>query len=293
MIPRIAKSLWTRSPADLAAALSRRFQGQAAPALSANLSSYHAWLLDEVYAFVKSGFPADVLDHDSFMALIRKYTDPGQLRASNRYVGDLWYLFAPDFQRRLGEYYRYQDFQLMMTLLSYAANAPFVQTHYVRPYDIARQELGRFSILELGAGIPHGFLRAMHAGHTSFCTHLTSVDIDGLPASFLDAFCRRHAVPHRWIHASAGQAQRLADAGPFDFVFAKDVFEHLTEPAAALDEVLARASDRAVLALDLEDKGSVIYQHVSPILAPLRDRVENAGFVPVEQTGNMEIFRRA
>ena len=51
-------------------------------------------------------------------------------------------------------------------------------------------------------------------------------------------------------------------------MFAKDVFEHLTEPAAALDEVLAHASDRAVLALDLDDKGAVVYQHVSPQLAP-------------------------
>jgi hypothetical protein len=122
---------------------------------------------------------------------------------------------------------------------------------------------------------------------------VTSVDIDGVPASFFETFCRRHAVPHRWIRATAGRTPQLADSGPFDFVFAKDVFEHLTEPAAALDEVLAHASDRAVLALDLDDKGPVAYQHVSPVLAPLRNRVAKAGFLPVERTGNLSIFARA
>jgi hypothetical protein len=293
VIRRIATAFWTRSPADLAAAMSRRLRSQASPPQSADLSSYHAWLLEQVYTFVHDGFPADALEHDSFMALIGKHQDPGRLRASNRYLGDLWYLFAPDFQRRLDDYYRYQDFQLMATLLSYAANGPLVQANYVRPYDAARQRLGRFSVLELGAGVPHGFLHAVYTHGSSFCSGLTSVDIDGTPARFVKAFCERNAVPHRWIRATAGLAAALDDAGPFDFVFAKDVFEHLMDPAVALDDVLAHASERAVLALDLDDKGAAVYQHVSPALEPLKARVEQAGFAKIEHTGNISMFASA
>jgi hypothetical protein len=294
MIARLASALWTRSPADLTEAIWRRVARRNDQAISTRVpEKYQAWLLDELHAFLASSYPGDALARDQFVSLVRKYQDPSWLRASNRYIGDLWYMFAPDYQRRLGEYYRQQDLNLTMTLLSYAANLPFLETNYIRPYEIARQRLGRFSVLEFGAGIPHGFLHAIHTTGTSFCSHVTSVDIEGLPANFFKAFCSRHGVPHRWIAATAGESVRLDAPAPFDFVFAKDVFEHLTDPAASLVQILALASDRAVLALDLDDKGARVYQHVSPVLEPLRKRVEQAGFVPVEHAGNVSIFSRA
>ena len=292
MIGRFARALWTRSPSDLVAALSRRVAGRTDPGPRPGIAAtgYQQWLLDELHAFIAATYPGTALPKERFAGLIRDYQDPDWLRRTNRYIGDLWYLFAPDFARQLPAYYRYTDLQLTMTLLAYAANRVLLETNYLRPYQIAKQRFGQFSVLELGAGFPHGFLHSVYQGGPGFCTTLTTVDIDGVPARFLEFFCRRHHLMHQWIVATAGQATPLGPIGPFDFIFAKDVFEHLTDPEPAVDDVLRCASARALLALDLDDKGEVVYQHVSPALGALRERVRSAGFELVEQTGNMSLF---
>lgn len=70
------------------------------------------------------------------------------------------------------------------------------------------------------------------------------------------------------------------------------MFEHLLEPKAILDEIVAVTSDRAILALDLDDKGPRVYQHVSPTLAPLKRHVVETGFAEFGRTGNVTLFRR-
>jgi len=290
----LAAALWTRSPRDVVAAARRRFVRPTLPARigAVDATGYHTWLIDELYEFVASQYPADVLERDRFRSLVAQYQNPAWLKATNRYVGDLWSLFAPDFRQHLAEYYWQQDFQLTMTLLSYAANRVLVDAHYIKPYAIARERLGRVKVLELGAGIPHGLLDHTRRDGTSWCTQLTSVDIEGTPARFLAFWCRRHGVTHHDITATAGVAPDLNGVANIDFVFAKDVFEHLTDPALAIERLLACTARRAVLALDLEDKGVVEYQHVSPTLAPLKAAVQCAGFVQLGVTGNLTMFAR-
>ena len=292
MIGRLARTLWTRSPADLVAAARRRIRGSArgTPPPAGDAAGYHRWLLDEVHAFIAAAYPGTALPRERFMQLIRQYQDREWIGRTNRYLGDLWYLFAPDFAQRLPDYYRYTDLSLTLTLLTYATNEPLLTANYLRPYALARQRFDRFAVLEIGAGIPHGFLHAVYQHGPAFCSQLTTVDIDGVPARFVEFFCRRHHIDHRWIVAVAGQATPLGDIGPFDFVFAKDVFEHLQDPERAVRDLIRCASDRALLALDLDDKGAVVYQHVSPVLAPLLGPVVSAGFELVEHTGNMSML---
>jgi SAM-dependent methyltransferase len=292
VIGRLAHALWTRSPADLSVALLRRVsRGKApVPATAAAASGYHRWLLDEFHHFIAATYPDTALSKPRFDQLIGEYQDRDWLRRTNRYIGDLWYLFAPDFARRLPDYYRYTDLQLTLTLLTYATNESLLDANYLRPYARAREQFGACTVLEIGAGIPHGLLHTVYSGGVEFCTALTTVDIDGVPARFVEFFCRRHQIDHRWIVATAGESAPLGDIGKFDFIFAKDVFEHLHDPRTAVDDVIRCASERALLALDLDDKGAVVYQHVSPVLAPLRNAVQSAGFELLEQTGNMSLF---
>src|SRR5688572_9509265 len=102
MIARLASALWTRSPAELTEAIWRRMARRNGQRIGIGVpQNYHAWLLDELHAFVASSYPDDALPREQFVGLVRKYQDPSWLRASNRYIGDLWYLFAPDYQRHL------------------------------------------------------------------------------------------------------------------------------------------------------------------------------------------------
>jgi hypothetical protein len=293
-LARFAAALWTRSPREIVTAAKRRLNAapQAAVAHGAIVHGYHAWLVDELYAFVASKYPDDVLPVERFGSLIAKYQDSDWLRATNRYLGDLWYLFAPDFPKRLGEYYHSQDLPLLMTQLSYARNTPLLHANYIEPYRIARERLGRMRILELGAGLPHGLFCHVHRDGTSWCSHVTAADIEATSAEFVAFWCRRQGLLHQRVTAEAGIAPDLSGLKGFDFVFAKDIFEHLTDPSVALQRVLEVTSPRAVLALDLEDKGAVEYQHVSPRLQQLIPSVERAGFGRLTTTGNLTMFAR-
>lgn len=75
-------------------------------------------------------------------------------------------------------------------------------------------------------------------------------------------------------------------------MFVKDAFEHVLDPELMLDEILRVASRRALLALDLHDKGTRVYQHVRPDLEPLRARAETAGWHASAESGNVTLYRR-
>jgi hypothetical protein len=52
------------------------------------------------------------------------------------------------------------------------------------------------------------------------------------------------------------------------------------------------ATPRALLALDFDDKGERIYQHVRPQLEPLRDVVTENGFASLGQAGGLALYGR-
>jgi SAM-dependent methyltransferase len=255
-----------------------------------NAPDYAHALLDEFHFFLQHQYGEHALPHERFVELFWQHQQSGIIRPANRYIGDLWYLFAPDFAERLGEYYKAQELQLTMTFLGYAASERLLRDNYLRPYEIARDRLSSAAILELGPGLPHGFLALVAA--KSWCTSLTIVEIDAIYTRFVEWACARRAVPFEHRPAEAGRTPTIAATRTFDFIFAKDVFEHLDAPERVLRELLAVAAPRSVLALDLEDTGAVQYQHISPDLAPLKSIVSAAGYALVEATGNVSVFAR-
>src|SRR5206468_2870751 len=131
------------------------------------------------------------------------------------------------------------------------------------------------------------------ASGTAWCEAFTIVELDSVYSRFVRWYCGAHRVPFQHVPARAGQAPAIPADGRYTFVFAKDVFEHIDDPARAIREIVAGVAPSAILALDLEDKGPVEYQHISPALAALREHVEHAGFRQFAASGNMTMFERA
>ncbi len=263
------------------------------PASAAGSSAYLDSLLDEVHQFLVSEYRERMLPRDQFLALFRRLEQSGMIRPVNRFIGDLWNLFAPDFRERLDEYYKFQELQLTMTFLAYAAQPQLLHDHYVVPYQMMRERLPRAAVLEVGAGIPHGFLSQAYTSGTAWCEALTVVELDALYSRFVRWHCEARGVAFRHVLAHAGRAPAIPADRTYGFVFAKDVFEHLDDPARAIREIVAVAAPTAILALDLDEKGAVEYQHISPGLAALRGEVERAGFLAFASSGNMTMFERA
>jgi SAM-dependent methyltransferase len=270
----------------------RRRRSSGVARLEGQAPQYVHDLLDEFHRYVLTAYGAAALPRDQFLALFWRLQQTGQIRPVNRYIGDLWNLFAPDFRERLDEYYKSQEMQLTMTFMAYATQAQLLRENYVAPYEMMRERLPRTAVLEVGAGVPHGFLSQAFGSGTAWCDALTIVEIDAVYARFVRWYCEAHGVAFQHALAHAGRAPDIPADRRYGFVFAKDVFEHLDDPVKAIRAIVGVAAPAAILALDLEDKGAIEYQHISPALAGLREHVERAGFRAFASTGNMTMFER-
>ena len=254
--------------------------------------AYVHLLLAEFHKFIVGEYGRHALPRERFEEMFWRHQASGIIRPANRFIGDLWYLFAPDFTERLGEYYKAQELQLTMTFLGYAAAETLLHDNYVVPYRMMRQRLPRAAVLEVGAGLPHGFLATVLDEGAGWCEELVIVDVDAVYARFVKWFCTTRGIAFRHEVADAARAPSLPAGRPFDFVFAKDVFEHLDDPLDTINQIVSRAAPRAVLALDLEDKGAVEYQHISPELSRLKPAVTDARFRLLTLSGNMSVYER-
>lgn len=290
MTRRLARKLYYASPASVVRSVRRRAARRPAAAVPAD-DSYAETIVALFHEYLVETYPEQALPLAEFAGLVRRYHGSGRIGEYNVFIGDLWRLFAPDYRQRLPEYYRAFELPNVMRMLEYARDRRHLQEYFVTPYELARAELGRFSVLEVGAGVPHGFLYEQ-LRKPGFVSKLTVNDIDATYTRFVEWFCRREGIPFELVPAVAGEPATLPEGGSHDFVFAKDVFEHVVDPRRLLEQIVRVASPRAILALDLEDKGARIHQHVSPRLMPLRADVEAAGFRELARSGNVTLFSR-
>lgn len=294
MLGRAVSFVWNNSPYAVALRLKGSLRGPMKSDRGAGGSDrrYAADLRELFHQFISLVWPSDALPKVAFLDLIKKHQAEGAIRVHNRYAGDLWYLFGPDYRERLDEHYKAHEMHLTMTFLSYAANPALISEYYVKPYRIARERLARLRILELGSGVPHGLIHEV-LYNALRVRHVTLVDLDAVYMQFATWFCRERGIDCQTIIARAGKAADLPRDRRYDFIVAKDVLEHLKDPGAMLRSVLGVVSDTGFLALDLEDKGEREYQHISPALGPLREQLAAEDFEPVSKTGNVALYQRA
>ena len=209
------------------------------------------------------------------------------------YFADLWDLFAPDYTRRLPEYYSLFEYHATITMLDYANRPDLISESYIRPYQMARERLGCMSVLELGGGIPHGLVHNVLYGASESFNKLTLVDIPGVFSDFVEWFCSQKRLPFSHVVATAGKTAILPRDDRYEFVFAKDVFEHLEDPMAVIREVLRVVSDGAILALDVLDRGVRKYQHITTDLSPVRNLLAEEGYREFAASGHITMFARA
>jgi hypothetical protein len=272
--------------------LRRRLHSRGAGGVDPKASAYVNQLLDEFHRFISAEYGRAALSRDEFLTLFWRLQRGGMIRPANRFVGDVWNLVLPDFRDRLDEYYKSQEAQLTMTFLAYAAQPQALNDNYMVPYRAMRERIAGVTVLEVGAGIPHGFLSLLFDAGAGWCDELTIVELDTIYARFTRWCCETRNVSFKHVLARAGQAPPIPPGAAYDFVFAKDVFEHIDDPVKTIRDIVSVAKPAAFLALDLEDKGPVEYQHISPELSHLRQPVIDAGFRASGTTGHMTLFER-
>jgi SAM-dependent methyltransferase len=200
--------------------------------------------------------------------------------------------FLPDYENNLYTYYEQQQFMILLAFLSYPLRGPGALDAQLLPYAAAARRLPEMHVLDYGAGIPFGLIHLLRT-QPGKVRSVTLCDLDLVHAKFARFVVEEllGAAQVRVIHSTDPNALPNL-AGNFNFVFGKDIFEHLLQPEAHLRNILSACADRSLCYLDFTDHGERYLQHVTPLLSPLAKVMEEHGFTGTGPVASMSGWSR-
>lgn len=242
------------------------------------------------YASENSADPS-AIDQNSFQ---RCLTDKHLLKHFSEGVQFLQSAMMPEFEKNLFEFYRQQQFLLLVNFLSYPYRGVGCLDAQIRPYLSGASKIdGPLNILDYGAGVPYGLIHVARKIPERIAS-VTIVDLD-LAHTYLVEFIIERLLPNadiRFVRMTDVNTIPEFGAQVFNFYYGKDVFEHLVDPEAVLNNMLSRAADRSCCFFDSNDHGAKYLQHVTPNLVPLKDVVSAKGFTSCRALNKMSCFVR-
>lgn len=228
---------------------------------------------------------------NAFDSLIHGYIRKGSDPRYRRIYGDLLDLFMPNYQENIYPYYAAQQYHMLLEFLAY----PFGEGigSYVAPYRQGLPQTGPADVIEYGAGIPFGLIDALLTQPGCIRT-ITLIDLDLVHTHFVEFVLRRLAgdTPLHMYRLRDPHAFPDLEDKRYNFLFGKDIFEHVRRPEEKLERLIASAADSCVCYFDFRDHGEARYQHVTPQIAHLADTMRRAGFENRGAVGAVTEFTR-
>jgi hypothetical protein len=248
---------------------------------------YFNFLKDLCYDFFSSKYP--FLKKDRF--------EKNLIHLINYYETDLAAqynsVFHPDFERDLSKWYKSSEKQIFLRFIRYSINPKLITKRYADIYDFAINRIEEpLEILEIGGGIPHGLIYNIWKKDKSFVKKITYIEADMIHTEFVDWFCKKNSLEIDTKLFTASKTPTVNNIN-FNFVFAKDIFEHLENPAKLIDELIENTiNKKTLLCLDLEHKGGVTVDHINPNLPILKEKLINNNFNVIKKFEEVEIWEK-
>ena len=251
-------------------------------------TSYYRYLKDLVFKFLQSKYPdysKEIFDN-KFDYLLSNLSDFKNITHETNS------LFDPKFHDNLEFHYKYYEKNIFFKLLSYSINTKLIKNNYTNIYNFAINELKQpLDILEIGGGLPHGFIYNFWKRESSFFKNFTYIDATLLHADFVTWYCNYFDISNTINLFNPSKTPKL-DKIKFNFVFAKDIFEHLDDPEIIIDYLISNTNDnKTLLCLDLEQK-HVNVEHISPNLPILKDKLIKNNFKIIEKFNDVHVWKK-
>ncbi len=196
----------------------------------------------------------------------------------------------PHYRDHLYDYYREQQYHMFVIMLSYPLCG--LGASHVEPYQLARRLLPELRVLDYGAGIPYGLVHTL-AEDPSVVSAATLVDLDLVHSRFAEFLLRRTAPGvNLAVHRLRNTDEVPELDGSFNFLFAKDIWEHLRRPRLVLEHLLGSADTDCLCVLDFAHHGAEIHQHITPDICFMSQVMTDAGFRNVATIGGLSVFAR-
>lgn len=202
-------------------------------------------------------------------------------------------LFNPEFDKDLEFHYKYNERKIFFEFILYSLNKKLISKKYAEIYNFGISEIKKpLNILEIGGGIPHGLIYNIWENDKNFVKNFTYVDANLLHAEFVRWYCKKSSIPNE-IKLFMPSKTPLLESLKFNFVFAKDIFEHLDTPEILIDYLISNTYEKeTLLCLDLEHKGEKIGQHISPNLPVLKRKLIENNFQVINKFGEVHVWKK-
>lgn len=202
-------------------------------------------------------------------------------------------LFNPEFDKDLEFHYKYNERKIFFEFILYSLNKKLISKKYAEIYNFGISEIKKpLNILEIGGGIPHGLIYNIWENDKNFVKNFTYVDANLLHAEFVRWYCKKSIIPNE-IKLFMPSKTPLLESLKFNFVFAKDIFEHLDTPEILIDYLISNTYEKeTLLCLDLEHKGEKIGQHISPNLPVLKRKLIENNFQVINKFGEVHVWKK-
>lgn len=220
-------------------------------------------------------------------------SDRSLLKRSSEAHQFLQTAFQPNYVGDLFEYYQQQQYLLLLNLLSYPFRGAGSLDTQLAPYSVAEKMDGPIDILDYGAGIPYGAIDLARRNPAQIAT-ITLVDLDLVHARIATWILSR-LLPGagRVVSLRTRDPNAVPDLGrTYNFVYGKDIFEHLLDPASHVHNITNHTASKAACLLDIRDHGERYLQHVSPNLTGLGAILEANGFTRLGVIAGQTHFAR-
>jgi len=250
-------------------------------------SGYFNYLKNLYYQFLLSKFPK--LQRAQFEENLKYLLNFEEDDLSARY----FQTFEPDYTDDLNKYYKLNEKQIFLRFLKYSINTKLIKNKYSDVYDFAINRIKEpLEIIEIGGGIPHGLIFNIKKRGKDFCKKLNYIEADMLHAEFIDWYCKNNLIQFDKKIFLASKTPTINNIN-FNFVFAKDIFEHLDNPAQLIDELIANTNDtKTLLCLDLEHKGAITTQHINPNLPVLKQKLIDNNFTVIKKFQEIHVWQK-
>ena len=201
--------------------------------------------------------------------------------------------FDPKFNDDLEFHYRYNEKKIFFKFILYSLNKKLIYNKYSSVYDYAINEIKEpLNILEIGGGLPHGFIYNNWKKGEKFFEKFNYIDANLLHSEFVQWYCKKFSIPNEIKLFIPAKTPVLKDI-KFNFVFAKDIFEHLDSPEIVVDYLISNTHDnKTLLCLDLEHKGEKVGQHISPNLPILKERLLDKNFTVIKKFNEIHVWKK-
>tara|TARA_B100000902_G_scaffold330705_1_gene327793 strand:- start:1018 stop:1872 length:855 start_codon:yes stop_codon:yes gene_type:complete len=251
-------------------------------------TGYYSYLKDLVFKFLQSKYPNynQSVFNKNFDNLL---SDLGDYKNLSLHTNDL---FDPNFHNNLEFHYKYYEKNIFFKLISYSINTKLIQNNYSNVYDFAINEIKEpLDILEIGGGLPHGFIYHFWKSGNNFFKNFTYIDAPLLHSDFIKWYFNHFNILNTMNLFKPAKTPKL-DKIKFNFVFAKDIFEHLDNPEIIIDYLISNTNDnKTLLCLDLEQKNAT-NQHISPDLPILKDKLIKNNFKVIKKFNDVHVWRK-